>query len=100
MLILVLYILTGKRDRIRGKPIGTSLAIAAAIPVALISPPAWVPTTAATIAFVVALTKPRPTGSCTASTHSRSCVVGLAIVHTLGTWLSKRDPQPELAPAA
>jgi hypothetical protein len=24
-------------------------------------------------------------------------VVGLAVVHALGTWLSKRDPQPELA---
>jgi hypothetical protein len=27
-------------------------------------------------------------------------VVGLGIVHSLSTWLSKRDPQPELAPAA
>ena len=57
ILILVLYILMGRRDRIRGKAIGISLAIAAAIPVALISPPAWVLTTVGTIAFVVALTQ-------------------------------------------
>jgi hypothetical protein len=27
-------------------------------------------------------------------------VVGLVIVHSLGGWLAKRDPQPELAPSA
>jgi hypothetical protein len=27
-------------------------------------------------------------------------VVGLVIIHGLGNWLSKRDPQPELAPPA
>jgi hypothetical protein len=27
-------------------------------------------------------------------------VVGLFIIHALGAWLAKRDPQPELAPTA
>ena len=42
VLVLVLYILMGKRDRIRGKAIGTALGAAAAIPVAILSPPAGV----------------------------------------------------------
>ena len=36
VLILALYIVIGKRDRIRGKAIGTSLGVAAAVPVALL----------------------------------------------------------------
>jgi len=127
VLILVLYILMGKRDRIRGKAIGTSLGIAATIPVALISPPAWALTTVGTIAFVVALTQAKTywlmyglytfslvlllsaPGQVGFEAEERGfqilagvglLVIGLAIVHTLGTWLSKRDPQPELAPAA
>src|SRR4051794_6318253 len=47
------YILTGKRDRIRGKTIGTTLGVAAAIPVAMISPPAGV----LAIEVVIALTQ-------------------------------------------
>ena len=35
VLILVLYILMGKRDRIRGKAVGTALGVVAVIPVAL-----------------------------------------------------------------
>ena len=57
ILILVLYILIGKRDRIRGKAIGTALGVAAAIPVALIDPSAWVLATLATVAFVLAVTQ-------------------------------------------
>jgi hypothetical protein len=43
VLILVLYILLGKRDRIRGKANGTALGVAAAIPVGILSPPAGAP---------------------------------------------------------
>ena len=70
--------------------------------------------------------RPERTGSCTGCTRSRSCsflaapgqvgfeaeerglqilvgigllVVGLFIFHALGTWLSKRHPQPEFASA-
>ena len=73
VLILVLYILMGKRDRIRGKAIGTGLGIAAAIPVAMLSPPAGVLTAVGVVAFLSRSRRPRPTGSCTASTPSRSC---------------------------
>jgi hypothetical protein len=125
VLILVLYVLMGKRDRIRGKAIGTSIGIAAAIPVAIVSPPNWVLTAVATVAFVVALTQAKTywlmyglytfslvlllaaPGQVGFEAEGRGfqvlvgiglLVVGLAIVHVLGTWLSKRDPQPELAP--
>ena len=57
VLILVLYIIMGKRDRIRGKALGTALGIAAAIPVAIISPPPAVLTTIGIIAFIIALTQ-------------------------------------------
>jgi hypothetical protein len=126
ILILVLYILIGKRDRIRGKAIGTSLGVAAAIPVALIDPPAWVLATLATVAFVLALTQyqkywlyyglytfsfvlalaaPGQVGS---EAEERGVqilvgigllVIGIFILHALATWLSKREPQPELTAA-
>ena len=57
ILILVLYILMGKRDRIRGKAIGTALGVAAAILVAILDPAAWVLATLATVAFLLALTQ-------------------------------------------
>jgi Fusaric acid resistance protein-like len=126
VLILVLYILMGKRDRIRGKTIGTALGVAAAIPVAIVSPPAWVLTAVGTVVFVIALTQAKvywlmyglytfslvlllaAPGQVGFEAEERGfqilvgiglLVVGLVLVHTLGTWLSRRDPQPELAPA-
>jgi hypothetical protein len=53
----VLCVLIGKRNRIRGKTIGTALGFAAAIPVAIIDPPAGVLAAVAAIAFVLALTQ-------------------------------------------
>jgi Fusaric acid resistance protein-like len=124
VLILVLYILMGKRDRIRGKAIGTSLGIAAAIPVAIVSPPSWVLTAVGTVAFIVALTQAKTywlmyglytfslvlllsaPGQVGFEAEERGfqilvgvglLVVGLLMVHTLGNWLAKRDPQPALA---
>ena len=122
VLILVLYILMGKRDRIRGKAIGTSLGVAAAIPVAILSPPAWVLTALGTVAFVVALTQAKTywlmyglytfslvmllsaPGQVGFEAEERGfqilvgvglLVVGLVVIHALGNWLSKRDPQPQ-----
>jgi Fusaric acid resistance protein-like len=127
ILILVLYVLIGKRDRIRGKAIGTALGVAAAIPVAIIDPPAGVLAAVGAIAFVLALTQAKEywlmyglytfslvlvlasPGQVGFEAEERGfqilvgiglLVVGLGIIHSLGTWLSKRDPQPELAPAA
>jgi len=125
VLILVLYILMGKRDRIRGKALGTSVGIAAALPVAILSPPSWVLTALGTVVFVVALTQAKTywliyglytfslvmllaaPGQVGFEAEERGfqilvgvglLVVGLVVVHALGNWLSKRDPQPALAP--
>ena len=124
VLILLLYILMGKRDRIRGKAIGTALGVAAAIPVAIISPSSAVLATVGTLAFLLALTQAKTywlmyglytfslvlllaaPGQVGFEAEERGfqilvgvglLVVGLVIVHALGGWLAKREPQPELA---
>jgi hypothetical protein len=107
-----------------GKAIGTALGVAAAIPVAIISAPAGVLAAVGAVAFVLALTQ-RETywimyglytfslvlllaapGKVGFEAEERGfqilvgiglLVVGLAIIHALGAWLAKRDPQPELA---
>jgi Fusaric acid resistance protein-like len=126
ILILVLYILMGKRDRIREKAIGTALGVAAAIPVALLDPSAGVLAAVGTVAFIAALTQAKTywlmyglytfslvlllaaPGAVGYEAEERGSqilvgvgllVVGLFIVHALGTWLAKRDPRPALAPA-
>ena len=126
ILILVLYIIMGKRDRIGGKAIGTALGVAAAIPVALLDPPAGVLAVVGAVAFVVALTQAKTywlmyglytfslilllasPGQVGFEAEERGfqillgvgiLVVGLFIVHAIGDRLAKRDPQPELAAA-
>ena len=125
VLILVLYILMGKRDRIRGKALGTAAGIAAAIPVAIVSPPGWVLTTIGVVVFVVALTQAKTywlmyglytfslvmllsaPGQVGFEAEERGfqilagvalLVVGLAVVHALANRLATRHPQPELSP--
>jgi Fusaric acid resistance protein-like len=125
VLILVLYIVTGKRDRIRGKAIGTSLGVAAAIPIAIISPTAGVVAAIGAVAFVLALTQSKgpywrmyglytfsvvmllsAPGQVGFEAEERGfqilvgiglLVVGLAVVHALGSRLAEHSPQPELA---
>jgi uncharacterized membrane protein YccC len=124
VLILVLYILMGRRDRIRGKAIGTALGVAAAIPVAILSPPAGVLAGVGAVAFVIAFTQAKTywlmyglytfslvlllatPGHVGFEAEERGfqilvgiglLVVGLAIIHALAAWAAKRDPQPELA---
>jgi Fusaric acid resistance protein-like len=126
VLILVLYILLGKRERIREKALGTALGVAGAIPVAILSPPAGVLTAVGTVAFVVALTQAKrywlmyglytfslvlvlaTPGHVGYEAEERGVqilvgigilVVGLAVVTVLARWLQQRYPQPELAPA-
>jgi uncharacterized membrane protein YccC len=123
-LILVLYIIMGKRDRIAGKAIGTALGVVAAIPVALLDPPAQVLALVGAAAFLLALTQAKTywlmyalytfslvlllatPGQVGFEAEERGLqillgvgllVVGLFIVHALGNWLTKRHPQPELA---
>jgi len=125
ILVLTLYILLGKRERIQEKAIGTALGVAAAIVVASLAPAPEVIGVIATVAFLLALTQlktywlyyglytsalvlalaaPAQVGS---EAKERGfeifagiglLVVGLAIVHTVAARLSKSDPQPELAP--
>ena len=126
ILILALYILIGKRDRIRGKAIGTALGVAAAIPVAIIDPPAGVLGAVAAIAFVLAFTlakkywlmyglytfsvvlflaspaklATRQRNAASRSSSELGSSSGLFVIHAFGAWLADRDPQPELAPTA
>jgi hypothetical protein len=113
-----------------GKPrkaIGTALGVCAAIPVAILDPPAGVLAAVGTVAFLLALTQAKTywlmyglytfslvlllsaPGEVGFEAEERGVeilvgigllVVGLFIVHALGTWLAERDPQPELAPTA
>ena len=124
IVILVLYILMGKRERIREKAIGTALGVIAVVPVAIAAPPACAIYVIAAVAFVIALmtykrywlyyglftfalvlvlSPPGHAGSEAAHRGSEILigigilVVGLAILYPLAAWLSKRYPQPELA---
>jgi hypothetical protein len=125
VLILTWYILIGRRDRIADKAIGTALGVAAAVPVAIISPSAGVLTAVGIVAFVAALTQAKRywlmyglytfsivlllagPGQVGYEAEERGVqilvgigllAVGLAIVAALARWLQKRYPQPELAP--
>ena len=127
VLILVLYILMGKRDRIRGKAVGTAAGVAAALLVALVfSPPGWVLTALGVVVFVVALTQAKTywlmyglytfalvmllaaPGQVGFEAEERGfqilagvalLAVGLAVVHALAKRFATRDPQPELTTA-
>jgi hypothetical protein len=125
ILILLLYAIQGKRERIREKAIATALGAAAAVPVAIVAPPKWAIAVIAsaasvlavleykksytlyyglyTFALVLALSSPGKVG--TEAAHRGSeilvgigiLVVGLALFHALATWLAKRYPEPVLA---
>jgi Fusaric acid resistance protein-like len=122
ILLLVLYVLIGRRDRIGGKAIGTAVGAAAAIPIAIIAPPTWATALIAAAAFVLAIMQTKtywlmyglftfglvlvlaPPGQVASEAEQRGVqiltgiallVVGLVIIDAAGRWLA----QPELAPA-
>ena len=125
ILILILYIIMGKRERIREKAIATAVGVLAAVPVAIVAPPPWAISLIATAAFVLALIEYKksyvlyygfytfalvlalsPSGHVgTEAAHRGSEIligiavlaIGLAIIHTLSGWLVKHDPEPLLA---
>jgi Fusaric acid resistance protein-like len=124
ILILYLYIVMGKRERIREKTIGTAVGVIAVTPVAIIAPPALATSVIAGIAFllslaayskkywlyyalftfalVLALAPPGHAGPEAARRGSEILigtgilVVGVAIAHVLANWLAKHYPDPEL----
>jgi len=124
ILILILYVLVDKRERIPEKAIGTALGVIFVIPVAIAALPAWAVYVLAgaafllafwqyktywrfyalyTFALVLVLAPPGQAGSEAAHRGVEILVgiailaVGLTILYPLGTWQSKRHPQPELA---
>ncbi len=125
ILILTLYIIMGKRQRVREKAIATAVGVVAAVPVAILGPPTWAISIIAAVAFVLALTQYKksyvlyyglftfalvlalsPPGHVGAEAAHRGSeiligigvlVVGLAVLHALGGWLAKYDPEPALA---
>ncbi len=124
IIILALYIVTGKRDRIRGKAIGTAAGAGAALPVAILAPSVWVTSAIATVAFIAALTQANrywlmyglytfavvlalaSPGQVAVEAEHRGfeilagiaiLVIGLAVVHAIGDRLLRHSPQPELA---
>jgi MFS family permease len=126
VLVLVLYIIVGRRERIREKAIGTAVGVAAAAIVAILAPSAWVLTALAAAAFVLAITQAKrywliyglytfslvlalaAPGQIGFEAEERGVqilagigllVVGLVILESPGRWLTRRYPQPELAPA-
>ena len=124
IIILVLYILMGKRERIREKAIGTALGVIAAVPLATVKLPVWAVYLIAGTAFVLAVKETKkywlyyglytfglvlvlsPPGHVGTEAAHRGAeilagigilAVGLAILHPLCNWLSKRYPDPALA---
>jgi MFS family permease len=122
ILILTLYILIGKRERVRQKALGTTLGVLGAVPVAILAPPTWAVSLIALAAVVIALTQMKtywlyyglytfalvlalaPPGQVASEAEERGfqilagigvLVVGLVALQALGRWQAKRHPQPE-----
>jgi hypothetical protein len=125
ILLLIVYVIQGKRERIREKALGTALGAVAVVPVAIAAAPQWVITVIAsgsyvlaltqykksywiyyslyTFAFVLALSSPGNVATEAAQRGTEILIgiglliIGLAVVHALGGWLAKRYPEPLLA---
>jgi uncharacterized membrane protein YccC len=123
ILILVMYILISRRERIREKALRTVVGAAAAVVVAIFAPPAWALTALAIVAFLLAVMQratywrmyglyafslllyfaaPDDVGF---EAEERGVqilagiailIVGLAVLHAIGDRLRQRYPQPEL----
>ena len=126
VLILVMYILMGRRERIREKALGTACGAAAAVVVAALAPPTWVLTALTLMAFLAAVMQRQiywrmyglytfslvlyfaTPGDVAFVAEQRGfqilagiglLVLGLLALHFVGDRLARRYPQPELAAA-
>ena len=124
ILILTLYLIIGKAERIRQKALATAFGVILVVPVAILALPTGADSAIAATAFVVALTQLKrywlyytlytfalvltlstPGNGATEAVQRGAeilagiaiLVLGLAVVHLLGVSLSKHYPQPELA---
>lgn len=125
ILILTLYIIMGKRERIGQKALATAVGAIAAVPVAILAPPTWLVSVLASAAFILAFTQYKkgywryyslitfslvltlaPPGQVGAEAAHRGTeiligigvlTVGLAILHAASGWLAKHDPEPVLS---
>jgi hypothetical protein len=123
IVLLTLYLIIGKRERITEKALGTALGVILVVPVAILALPTWAISVIATTAFVAALTQlkrywlyytlytfalvlalstPGNAGTEAAQRGAEILagiailLIGLVVLHALGVSLSKRYPQPEL----
>ena len=124
ILILVMYLMLGRRELIRQKALGTAVGAAAAVAVAAIAPSPWAQTALAVFAFVLAVMQ-RATywqmyglytfslvlflaspGDVGFEAEERGfqilagialLILGLAVLHPIAERLARRYPQPELA---
>ena len=126
VLILVMYILMGRRERIREKALGTACGAAAAVVVAALGPPTWVLTALTLLAFLAAVMQRQiywrmyglytfslvlyfaTPGDVAFVAEQRGLqilagigllVIGLVALHAVGDRLTRRYPQPDLAPS-
>ena len=124
ILILIVYVLVDKREKIPQKAIGTAVGVILVVPVAIAALPAWAVYVIAgtafllafwqykrywrfyalyTFALVLVLAPPGQAGSEAAHRGIEILIgiavlaAGLTILYPLGTWQSKRYPAPELA---
>ena len=124
ILILIVYVLVDKREKIPEKAIGTAVGVILVVPVAIAALPAWAVYVLAGVAFLLAFWQHKtywryyalftfalvlvlaPPGQAGAEAAHRGIeiligiavlAVGLTILYPLGTWQAKRHPQPELA---
>ena len=124
ILILIVYVLVDKRERIPEKAIGTAVGVILVVPVAIAALPAWAVYVLAGAAFLLAFWQHKtywryyalftfalvlvlaPPGQAGAEAAHRGIeiligiavlAVGLTILYPLGTWQAKRYPEPELA---
>ena len=127
ILVLVMYLIMGHRERIREKALGTAVGAAAAVVVAVIGLSPWAQTALAVVAFLLAVmqraTYWRMYGLYTFSlvlflaspgdvgfeAEERGfqilagialLILGLAVLHLITGRLARRYPQPELASTA
>jgi len=124
VLLLLVYILVGKRERVWQKALGTAVGVIAVVPVAIAAPPTWAIYLIAAVALLLAVMTYQtywlyyafftfslvlvfaPSGQVGAVAAHRGVEIlagtaillaGLAVLYPLGIWLAKRYPEPELA---